>query len=217
MAIPEYDLPARAAPLTLVWPRPGNPVAMLEFGDVADWHGFVETLSLDPRIPDIVRLKYERAQKLFLLSWLDLDLLKGAELVALTALELALKDRYGAIVPPIRTKKVDPSSPAAMMAAAPRHSFKALLRHMVEGDQLTDAQIPMIVRCGGTAIGQLTGATRPTLDERRNSLAHGDPFDGLPTSGLVELVRDLIHYAYRDYLAEVSRDASKGLQLFQIS
>lgn len=50
----------------------------------------------------------------------------------------------------------------------------------------------MIARCGGTAIDQLSGETKPTLDERRNALTHGDPFDGLPTSGLVELVRDLI-------------------------
>ncbi|WP_333885786.1 hypothetical protein [Sphingobium yanoikuyae] len=41
---------------------------------------------------------------------------------------------------------------------------------------------------------------KPTLDERRNALAHGDPFDGMPTSGLVELVRDLISFAYRDRL-----------------
>ena len=33
-------------------------------------------------------------------------------------------------------------------------------------------------------------------------MAHGDPFDGLPTGGLLELVRDLINYAYRDYVAE---------------
>jgi hypothetical protein len=73
---------------------------------------------------------------------------------------------------------------------------------MVEVDGLTDADIPMVLRCGGTAIGQLTGATRPTLAERRNMLAHGDPFEGLPTGGLLELTRDLINYAYRNYIAE---------------
>jgi hypothetical protein len=35
-------------------------------------------------------------------------------------------------------------------------------------------------------------------------LAHGDPFDGLPTGGLLELVRDLINFAYRHYIAEVA-------------
>lgn len=86
------------------------------------------------------------------------------------------------------------------MAQPIRYSFKALLRHLVDKEGLTDAQIPMIARCGGTAIGQLTGDAKPTLEERRNSMAHGDPFDGMPTSGLVELVRDLIMFAYRHYL-----------------
>jgi hypothetical protein len=181
---------------------------MLRFGNPNEWRAFVASLSLDPRIPDIVRLKFERAQKLFLLGWLDADLIKGAELVALTTLELALRDRFGSVVPPIRTKKTEPSSPAALMAPPPRYSFRALLRHLVDKEGLTDAQIPMIARCGGTAIGQLTGETKPTLDERRNAMAHGDPFDGMPTSGLVELVRDLIMFAYRHYLAEA--DAAVG-------
>lgn len=73
---------------------------------------------------------------------------------------------------------------------------------MVKADGLTDADIPMVVRCSGTAIGQLTGTTHPTLAERRNSLAHGDPFEGWPTGGLLELVRDLINFAYRGYIAE---------------
>ncbi|MFT9001088.1 MAG: hypothetical protein ABF976_15380 [Acetobacter syzygii] len=42
----------------------------------------------------------------------------------------------------------------------------------------------------------LAGAA--TLAERRNALAHGDPFDGFPTSGLLGLVRDLINYANLD-------------------
>jgi hypothetical protein len=80
---------------------------------------------------------------------------------------------------------------------------------MVDSDGLADAQIPMVVRCGGTAVGQLTGNTHPTLAERRNALAHGDPFDGLPVGGLLELVRDLINFAYRGYIAEA---ASLGIQ-----
>jgi len=203
MTLPHFELPLRPEPLVLVWPAPGNPVAFWHFHTSDEWRAFVATLSLDPRIPDIVRLKFERAQKLFLLGWIDADLIKGAELVALTTLELALKDRFGHVAPRLPSKKVDPSSPEAMMAQPIRHSFKALLRHLVDREGRTDAQIPMIVRCGGTAIGQLNGETKPTLEDRRNAMAHGDPFDGTRTSGLVELVRDLIIFAYRDYLAEV--------------
>jgi hypothetical protein len=210
MTIAHFDLSPRVDPLFLLWPAPGQPAALLRFDHPDEWRAFVRSLSLDPRIPDIVRLKFKRAQKLFLLGWLDADLIKGAELVALTTLELALRDRFGAVVPPIKTKKIDPSSPAAMMAPPPRYSFRALLKHMVDKEGLTDAQIPMIARCGGTAIGQLTGDSTPTLDARRNAMAHGDPFDGMPTSGLVELVRDLIMFAYRGYLAEGDAGARRS-------
>jgi hypothetical protein len=89
-----------------------------------------------------------------------------------------------------------------------------LLEYLVDGDGLTDAQLPFTQRYGGSIIpvlhrGRATrnelnraDASRPTLAEVRNSLAHGDPFDGLPWSGLLELVRDLIEYAYRSYLQE---------------
>lgn len=202
MTFLHIELPSRSTPLVLVWPAPGNPAAFYEFGTPDEWRAFVATLSLDPRIPDIVRLKFERAQKLLLLGWIDADLLKGAELVALTTLELALKDRFGHVVPHLPAKKIAPFSPEGMLAPPIRYSFKALLKHLVDGEGLTDAQIPMIARCGGTAIGQLNGKTKPTLDERRNVMAHGDPFDGMPTSGLIELVRDLIMFAYRNYLAQ---------------
>jgi hypothetical protein len=35
----------------------------------------------------------------------------------------------------------------------------------------------------------------------RNDLAHGIPFRELPWAGLLELVRDLINYAYREFAA----------------
>lgn len=141
----------RALPLLLPWPLPGDPGGFIEVAKADDWRALVGGLGIDPRIPDIVRAKFHRAQTLYLVGWFDLGLIKAAELAALIALELAVMDRYG-----------------------------------------------------GKAIGQLTGDTRPTLAERRNKLAHGDPFDGPPTGGLLELVRDLINFAYRDYIAEAA-------------
>jgi hypothetical protein len=125
-----------------------------------------------------------RAQTLYLLGWVDFSVVKAGELAALIALELAMMDRYGGRIS--KSKRI----------------FATLLKYMVDSDGLTDAQIPMVVRCGGSAVGQLIGETHPTLAERRNALAHGDPFDGLPTGGLLELVRDLINFAYRHYIAE---------------
>lgn len=176
----------RGEPVLLAWPTQGNAGGFIQFEKAADWRAFVESLGIDPRIPEIVRTKFARAQTLYLLGWVDFSVVKAGELAALIALELALMDRYGGHL------------------SKNKRSFGALLKYMVDVDGLTDAQIPMVVRCGGTALGQLTGDTRPTLADRRNSLAHGDPFDGLPTGGLLELVRDLINFAYRHYFAEAA-------------
>lgn len=177
-------LQGRDEPLLLAWPSPGNPGGFLTFETATEWQRFIEELGIDERIPQIVRAKFDRAQRLYLLGWVDMGLLKAGELAALIALELALMDRYGGLVP----KK--------------QRGFAALIKYLVDVDGLTEEQIPMVVRCGGTAIGQLTGETKPTLAQRRNTLAHGDPFEGLPTGGLLELVRDLINFAYRRYIAE---------------
>lgn len=187
----------REEPMLLAWPTQGNAGGFVRFEKAADWRAFVESLGIDTRIPEIVRAKFARAQTLYLLGWVDFSIVKAGELAALIALELALMDRYGGRI------------------SKSKRSFAALLKYMIESDGLTDAHIPMVVRCGGTAIGQLTGETHPTLAERRNSLAHGDPFDGLPTGGLLELVRDLINFAYRHYIAEFEGLASATEFRFQ--
>lgn len=177
----------RVQPVLLAWPTSDNPGGVLQFEKADDWRHFVEELGIDTRIPDIVRAKFARAQTLYLLGWVEFGVMKAGELAALIALELAVMDRYCARI------------------SKGKRNFATLLKYMVDSDGLTDAQIPMVRRCGGTAIGQLTGETRPTLAERRNTLAHGDPFEGLPTGGLLELVRDLINFAYRDYIAKAAR------------
>jgi hypothetical protein len=187
----------RDEPLLLAWPTEGSAGGFIQFEKAADWRAFVANLGIDTRIPEIVQAKFARAQTLYLLGWVDFSVLKAGELAALIALELALMDRYGGRI------------------SKNKRSFAALLKFMVDSDGLTDAQIPMVVRCGGTAIGQLTGETHPTLAERRNSLAHGDPFDGLPTGGLLELVRDLINFVYRHYIAEFKGLASAAEFRFQ--
>lgn len=163
---------------------PGNIGGVISFKDFSGWEAFVEKMGLRDGIPQIVSAKYLRAQKLLLLSWIDIDIIKAAELVALTALELAVRDRYGQ-----QTK-----------TAYGNMSFAHLLRYMPAYDGLSDDKIPMYHRCGGGAyVGLLTGETDPSLADMRNEGAHGYPFDGFPRSGLLELVRDLIEYAYRDF------------------
>lgn len=183
---PYIALADREQPVLLAWPTQGNAGGFIQFERASDWQTFIASLGIDPRIPEIVRAKYALAQTLYLLGWVHFSVVKAGELAALIALELALLDRYGGNL------------------SKNKRSFAALLKYMVEVDGLTDAQIPMVVRCGGTALGQLTGDVHPTLAERRNALAHGDPFDGLPTGGLLELVRDLINFAYRHYIAKAA-------------
>ncbi|HWB51278.1 MAG: hypothetical protein J0H82_13280 [Alphaproteobacteria bacterium] len=198
-----FDWPDRTAlPLIVPWPTRGNIGGMLEFRAASEWLAFLRQHDLHPAVPLIVSAKYRRAQKLYTLAWLEFDLIKAGELVALTALELALRDRYGARAP-----------------KRGRHpaTLEGLLRYMVEGDGLTDGALSFVRKYGGSVLPHLyeTDAARTarqatqsppqtTLAAIRNSMAHGDPFDGLPWSGLLELVRDLIHYAYRDMISEMT-------------
>jgi hypothetical protein len=176
-----------SSPLSFMWPMPGYRGGQLvSFSSFVDWRAFVLDLGLHRIVPEIVAAKFERGQKL--LAWIDFDLFTAGELIALTALDLALKDRYGA-----KVKRPNGSI-----------HFADSLRYIVEEDGLTDARVPMLQRCGGgTVVGFLTGECRPTLAERRNGLAHGDAFGmsgaGSYCAGLFELVRDLIDYAYGDF------------------
>lgn len=55
-----------------------------------------------------------------------------------------------------------------------------------------DARIPDIVRA------------RFARAQTLYKLGQGDPFEGLPTGGLLELVRDLINFAFCKYIAEAA-------------
>src|ERR1700704_3089159 len=85
----------RDEPLVIVWPTAGNLASFLSFATLGEWREFLVGLGVDPLIPLVVKLKFQRAQKVHYCGWIDPDLIKAGELVALTALELALVDRYG--------------------------------------------------------------------------------------------------------------------------
>lgn len=206
--IASFNVDRTEAPFVMPWPQRGNPAALLTFYHFQEWQAFISDRGLHCAMPRIVRDKYRRAQRLYLLAWFDADLVKVGELVALIALELALLDRYGEF---LRQRFVRGN--ARERRRAPM--LHELLEYLVDDDGLTDTQLPFTQRYGGSIIPVLhreggathsepnhANASRPTLAEIRNSLAHGDPFDGLPWSGLLELVRDLIEYAYRSYLQE---------------
>lgn len=60
-------------------------------------------------------------------------------------------------------------------------------------------RVPLKFECTPGAPEQRIGAQKRSLADIRNSAAHGDPFDGMPWAGMLELVRDLIEYAYRNW------------------
>ena len=195
-------------PLIVPWPMPGDLGSMLQFSTFAEWRSFISALSLCRAVPEIVAAKFESAQKLYVLAWLDFDLIKAGELIALTALELALTDCYAGKESTRRRKLVAKRAENEKRAISKSEkwwvdytSFADLLKFMVERDGLTEDQVGINRRCGPTSkvIDRLTGESRPSLAEIRNDLAHGGPSDGFPSAGLLEIARDLIDYAYRDY------------------
>jgi hypothetical protein len=94
----------------------------------------------------------------------------------------------------------------------------SLIAYMVEKDGLTDEQLPIFGKYDGGVIVQnlyetsnerrARGDALPPMNlvQRRNRAAHGDPFDTMPAAELIEAARDLIEYAYRDFIRE-RRDA----------
>ena len=189
----------RDIPLILPWPVQGNPGGFLSFSSPTEWQKFISSLSLSPGIPEIVAAKFRRAQMLYFLAWHYVDLIKAGELAALVALELALNDQYGRAARIKAASKKKRKSKAKLKAKNSDDfiPFADLLRQLLENG-LTDNKIPMVLRSGGSVIGFLDGTCEPSLARMRNGLAHGDPFDGFPRAGLLELVRDLIQYAYRE-------------------
>ena len=143
-----------SGPLIVPWPERGRADAMRLFATFEAWHEFVTDLGLRESLPLIVTAKFERALKLHLMAWIDFDLIKVGELVSLTTLELALKDRYGN-----RVKKNKRGE----------WKFADLLKFMVTDDGLTDDKLPMIQRYGGSVVPLLTGGRKPGLSQKKNT------------------------------------------------
>ena len=102
-------------------------------------------IQLHPAVPDVVIARFERARKLHLFAWFDGDLIKAGELVALSAQEHALRDRYGG-----KFKRTKGDPPLA-----------DLLKHMPKDDGLTNDKLPFITRVGGSVISRLDGTANP--------------------------------------------------------
>ncbi len=112
----------------------------------------------------------------------------------MVALELALQNQYGGEARKLRPppKVTKPGGPGSL-------GLRILLKYMIEHDGLTAVALPSLKRPGRDLLERIVGTGRPNLVDIRNGLAHGDPFGGSYQAGLIELVRDMIDYAYRDH------------------
>jgi hypothetical protein len=196
-------------PRVIPWPMPGNPGAFRTFADFAEWRDEILDFSLPHGVPQNMRDALDRALKIYLLAWIDFDLVTAGEMAALSAFEHVLRDCYfGKERDRRRARVVDKAAREKRKATKrevkwiERISFADLCNYMIERDGLTDDKVGLVRRSGGTVKALLTGDRDPSLANLRNIRAHGVPFGSGFTSGLLELIRDLIVYAYRDMIAE---------------
>lgn len=178
-------------PMQLSWPGPSSATESYVFFHFSEWRHFIDGLSLNCQVPQTIDSKYERARYLYFLAWINPDVIKDGELVALAALELALRDVYFSAYKELNPKKRINSF------------FRSGLEYMVEHDSLTDEKLPIFQKYRRPVISNLyckdSKNQTGTYVGIRNSLAHGNPFDALPYAGLLEVVRDLIGYIYRNF------------------
>jgi hypothetical protein len=222
MCIDASHWPARG-PLSVPWPTPGVPNQIQCFEEAERWLAFLSQFDLHAAVPLPTATKYLRAQKLYAYAWLEYDFIKAAELVALSALEGALSDRYGRMA--VKVRKDDKNLKEPMLAE--------LMTYVVEHDGLTDDVFPFALRYRQRKEEKVVSALYETdanwqvrraavkasikdpsvfpppepmtLATIRNGLAHGAPLEGWPWGGLLEIVRDLIEYAYRERIKGLLR------------
>jgi hypothetical protein len=117
-----------ANPLCLPWPSPGNPGGFISFSTITEWQRFIDRLSLNPAIPPFLSDRYFRARKAYFWAWFQFDFIKLGELAALSALELALRERYA----------------FEIRRTGQRVTLRRLLEFLVERDGLTDEKLPIV-------------------------------------------------------------------------
>jgi hypothetical protein len=175
----DFSLPItrESNPLLLPGPVPGNPVAMRQFTNIEQWRQYVLGLQLQGKPLQAIRSNYERMLRVLFLAWLDVSVVKLAELAALASLEVAIGRRYD--------KKF--------------RGLETALKYLIEEIGVTDADLRTFRESGGSVVSNLLRKPQnggSALSEIRNRLAHGDPFEVTPWSGLFEVVRDLLDFMY---------------------
>lgn len=200
---------------TLPWPSPKLLGGLVTFADFAEWQQVILSFRLSTGVPLNMVGLFDRALKLYLAAWLDFDLVTAGEMAALATLEHSLRDCYLSDFRDRHNKKVVARAKSEKRSPKLEENFRpesirldALLKHMYQRDGLTDDQLPCVRKYGGSIMRLLTDEADPKLAEMRNVRMHGNPFGSGYQSGLLEVVRDLIEYAYRDRIHAARGSAS---------
>jgi hypothetical protein len=215
MTIPPAVLDALACaaerspgPRTVPWPSAGHPGGFIEFANYGEWQATILGFRLSVGVPGNMAELFDRALKLYLVAWLDFDFVTAGEMAAFAALEHSLRDCYLGDFRERHTQKVFATAQSQKRSPTLKENFQpqsirldALLKHMYQRDGLTDDQLPCVRKYGGSVVRVLTGETDPSLADMRNVRMHGNPFESGYRSGLPEVVRDLIEYAYRNRIS----------------
>ena len=188
------------------------PGSFVSFDNFAEWQRVILGFQVAAGVPRNMADLFDRALKLYLVAWLDFDLVTAGELAAFGALEHSLRDCYLGDFRERHTKKVLARAKCEKRSPRLDENFRpetvplaSLLRHMYQRDGLTDNRLPCVRKYGGSILRLLNDEADPSLADMRNVRAHGNPFGGGYRSGLLEVVRDLIEYAYRNAIGEPAR------------
>ena len=155
----------------------------LEFHHITEWCDYLFSLQIrSAKVPAIHADAYHVALRMLLLAWADTCLIKPAELQALRSLESALRGVYFQVLFE-RRRALKPK----LVPEKFRPGLGDFLDYMAARDDLDTALHNESKKATGNALNVI-----------RNGLAHGDTFNGWPWGGLLESVRDVMEYAYRN-------------------
>jgi hypothetical protein len=196
---------------TIPWPVPGRPGGFVTFANFIEWQQVILGYRLAAGVPRNMADLFDRALKLYLAAWLDFDLVTAGEMAALAALEHSLRDCYLGYFRERHTEKVLARAKSQKREPTLKENFQPetvplarLLQHLHEQDGLTDDHLPCVRKYGGSIMRLLTGEADPSLAGMRNVRMHGNPYGSGYMSGLLEVVHDLIEYAYRERIRQAN-------------
>ena len=159
-------------------------LTLMHFAHIREWRDYLLTLQInDTRVPGIHCDAYHNALRALLLAWVEPAIVQSAEMQALRSLEGALCGAYfQRLLEKERTRR------RKLKPEAFKPSLGQFLDFMSECDDLPDTMHSKSRFGPGSALNTI-----------RNRLAHGTPLNTLPCGGLLESVRDVIIYAYRNH------------------